>query len=398
MKIDKMPCRLLGVLILLLVPVCLIWAQGEVVLMSVGSDSIGWAECNSRFHSSKGKKWDVFLKDYAHLKQKVLYAKELGLDTVPSFCRKRDYYKKMFQIQSLKKHRKGTPSSNRTWIKLFHVTYPLMQHADKMEIQKGLEYLKCLYAEGRGGEKWRKYSKELPWLQTRHLLKEWSDELDKLNSNELSKPFLSPMGIHVVMWTDKKMGVPADVDECFRIQEIEEDLLLLELEEYLQHSLVCSEQELESFFREHRSDYGWGIPHFRGVVMHCQNKREAKAIKKYLKQFPEILWQDACERMPVEIAKKCKVEYGLFAIGTNVYVDKLAFNCGEFEPLKDYPYTWVYGKKLKKGPESYRDVSERMKLDCWLAKKKRQMMDLDRKYKVEINEEVLKTVNHAINK
>ena len=52
------------------------------------------------------------------------------------------------------------------------------------------------------------------------------------------------------------------------------------------------------------------------------------------------------------------------------------------------------GKKLKKGPESYEDVRETVVKDYLAVCEDAWLKDLKRKYKVEINQEVLKTVNN----
>ena len=79
-------------------------------------------------------------------------------------------------------------------------------------------------------------------------------------------------------------------------------------------------------------------------------------------------------------------------------MDKLAFGCGGFETLTDYPYTWVMGKRLKKGPKTFYDVRRKVENDCLDAKKNDELETLMRKYRVEIDKEVLKTVNRAGNK
>ena len=92
---------------------------------------------------------------------------------------------------------------------------------------------------------------------------------------------------------------------------------------------------------------------------------------------------------------KCRIEYGMFAIGANSYVDKLVFKCGDFQPSSDYPHVWVMGKRMKKGPEDYRDVRSKVAEDCLEAKKKAETESFVRKYTIEIDKEVLKTVNRA---
>ena len=104
------------------------------------------------------------------------------------------------------------------------------------------------------------------------------------------------------------------------------------------------------------------------------------------------------QQMSDKMMEQCRYETGLFPIGSNPYVDKLVFNCGSFTPLPDYPYTWVIGKKLEKGPTDYRDVRKELQRDCLKAKKNSLIEAFIQKYAVEIDKEVLKTVNRAENK
>ena len=171
-------------------------------------------------------------------------------------------------------------------------------------------------------------------------------------------------------------------------------MLVTSLDAYVEQNLNCTEQELEKYFKQRRSDYGWGTPHFRGAVIHCQDKKTAKKIKKYLQKYPERHWPKAWNSMPEEITKEARLETGLFPIGKNPFVDKLVFKCGTFDPLTDYPYSWVLGKKLKKGPTHWEDVREKVYQDCKKDKKEAEMEAIIRKYELEIDEEVLKTVNH----
>ena len=154
--------------------------------------------------------------------------------------------------------------------------------------------------------------------------------------------------------------------------------------------------DLEEFFNDCRKDYRWDYPHYRGAVFHCKNKKTAKAIKKHLKQYDHSSWEEALNGLNSVYAESYQMEYGLFQIGKNKYVDKLIFKCGSFESPAEYPYTFVMGKKLK-APDSYKDVQEKVVRD-YLEIQERGWNDvIKHKYKVEINEEVLKTVNNSRN-
>ena len=83
----------------------------------------------------------------------------------------------------------------------------------------------------------------------------------------------------------------------------------------------------------------------------------ASAIKKQLKKKPVSQWEDVLHRLIGNASfPKARIETGVFQIGTNRYIDKLVFKCGDFQPDPALPYVFVMGKKLKKGPESYEDV------------------------------------------
>ena len=397
-----MPRRLLGVFILLLVSVSVMQAQGDVALLTVGDETVGKEEFEYHWGKSSEKRAHVFAQTLGRFMQKVQWAKELGLDTLQVYRQQVGYYRQVLEHrtgrQEQRRYRQGKEEE---WIRLQHVTYPLQQHESKRKEKEAKAYMDSLYIALKEGT--HELFESLPWMQTRHLLNEWQTQLATLPKGEFSKPFYSSQGIHIIAWVDRVKGCPTEQmmldKKCsFQLKELENGLLVASLDAYLERILVCSEADLEDYFKKHRKEYGWGTPHYRGAVIHCQDKKEAKRIKKYLKKYPVSLWKDAWERMPEDIAGGGRIEIGVFAIGKNPYVDKLVFKCGDYEPLKEYPYTWVLGQKLKKGPTDYRDVREKLEKDCLKAKKEAEMEAFMQKNKVEVDEEVLKTVNHCGNK
>ena len=391
----KLPRRLLGVYLLLLVSISKMWAQGEVVLLTVGSEKVSRSEVEYHFSRSLEKCADVFTETYGRFKQKVLYAKELGLDTLSEHIRRKTI---LSEVMTSRGQKNEAVRTGKEWVKLVHVTYPLKQSATKVEQQRGKAYMDSLYLSLKGNSNLQ--MEEIPWMQTRYLLNEWKAALKNLAPNEWSQPFLSPQGIHIVAWKEKAYEQPLQETnlasfEEYRLKALEEGLLVAALDEALQQRLVCTEQDLERHFKKHYANYGGGTPHFRGAVIFCQNKKEEKTIKKFLKKIPEALWKDAASRLEKEQAVKCRIEYGMFAIGVNPCVDKLVFKCGDFQSSLDYPHVWVMGKRMKKGPENYRDVRSKVAEDCLEAKKKAETESFVQKYVIEINKEVLKTVNRA---
>lgn len=155
---------------------------------------------------------------------------------------------------------------------------------------------------------------------------------------------------------------------------------------------------LATYFQFHKSDYRWEQPRYKGAVLHCTDKKTAKQarkmLKKMLKKVSQKEWADKLRQTFNALgAEKIQIELGVFADGDNQYIDKLVFKHGDFEPLLSYPFTVVAGKKIK-APEDYREVIDQVRSDyrtyldaCWTR-------DLRQEGKVEINQEVLKTVNN----
>ena len=87
------------------------------------------------------------------------------------------------------------------------------------------------------------------------------------------------------------------------------------------------------------------------------------------------------------------MQTGLFCIGENEYIDKLAFKCGNCKPVDGYPYSFVVGRCLDYMPDSYKDVYDIVVQDYILKRKELYFERLEREFRVEKYIDVLKTVN-----
>ncbi|MDE6162772.1 MAG: peptidylprolyl isomerase, partial [Bacteroides sp.] len=151
---------------------------------------------------------------------------------------------------------------------------------------------------------------------------------------------------------------------------------------------------LATYFKFHSSDYRWDSPRYKGVLLHCTDKKTAKQAKKMLKKLPENEWVDKLRQtFNASGTEKIQIEQGIFADGDNKYIDKLVFKKGGYEPLLSYPFTIVCGKK-QKGPDDYREVIDRVRKDYRTYLDTYWTQELSESGKVEINQEVLKTVNN----
>lgn len=441
-----MPRRRAGILLLLLVLVFKMHAQGEVVLY-IGEQPVNRSEFEYYCRKSPGRTPEAVLPSFIDYKLKVRYAQDAGLDTLPGFRLQLAYYqgkllkpyltdpdKEEQSVRQLYEQGKQRLLAN-DWVRIAHISKYLPQNVGRRTEMAAQEVMDSIYLALQDGADFsalaRRYSDDaesrskggfLPWMPINKNMQEWVDRLSKLEKNKISVPFYSPLGIHIVKWVDRKpclsyeekktqlldyleeskdpitTEIPVDKKDnlVLRMQELHDGLLAAYLtQKYQSEDKKYQEEDLERFFKQHKSDYTWDLPHYRGAVIHCKDKKTASAIKKYLKKKPVSAWKAALDKFTAnETSPKARIEAGVFQIGTNKYIDKLVFKCGGFEPDSALPYTFVMGKKLKKGPESYEDVKKKVVRDYLAMYEDGWMKDLRRKYKVEINQEVLKTVNN----
>lgn len=153
-------------------------------------------------------------------------------------------------------------------------------------------------------------------------------------------------------------------------------------------------KSLQTYFNAHKKDYYWDLPRYRGIVVHCDSKRTGKKIKKQLKKIPQTQWVDFLNNnYNLSSQPKIIIEEGTYAVGQNDFVDKLVFKVGKFTPIKSHPFTIVMGEKIK-GPESFEEISDIVAADYRNSLESSWIERLRKKSKVEINQEVLKTVNN----
>jgi peptidyl-prolyl cis-trans isomerase SurA len=149
---------------------------------------------------------------------------------------------------------------------------------------------------------------------------------------------------------------------------------------------------LRSFFEKNKAKYKWDVPHFKGRVLSCKDKKTVNQVKLILKKEPE----DSIDKRLAALNTKdnivVKSEKNLFAKGDNKVVDYYAFNTGAYKAPDDFKIVWVDGKVLD-SPESYLDVKGAVIQDYQTYLEQEWIKSLQAKYPVVVNEEVLKTVN-----
>lgn len=287
----------------------------------------------------------------------------------------------------------------------------------------------------------------LPWIGPNQVVKEFEEVAYSLEVDEISEPFLMPFGYDIVKLLGKKdlesyeelhdmimkyldgqgienhlaqqvldsiagqneKTVEQILDEkteefCakdnelkYLVQEYHDGLLLFEeCNRRIWEPAAKDTVALAKYFKQHKKEYAWDEPHFSGMVYYCKQPTDVNAVKKLVKKLPQDQWMNTIRENFNKDSIMVRVERRLFKKGENANVDLLAMKVkgAELKPIKNYPNVGVFGKVLKKGPAEWTDVSSQVVNDYQRFKEDEFVAELRKRYTVEIDEEVLKTVNN----
>lgn len=290
----------------------------------------------------------------------------------------------------------------------------------------------------------------LPWIGPGNTLKEFEDVAYGLQPGEMSKPFLSPVGYHIVKMLERKQLEPFDTlhpqihsfmerrgvherlatdaldsivkkydgqyttDQildmeterlCANNQELK--YLVKEYHDGLLLYELCSTQiwepakadtvGLERYFKANKKNYAWDTPHFSGMIYYCKSEADVKLVGKMLKkQKDDSKWIGMVREQFNKDSVMVRMDKRLFAKGENPNVDALVFNVKDKEAksLDGFPYIGHVGKVLKKGPAKWTEVATQVVQDYQKVQEDKYVENLRKKYPVVIFEDKLSTVNN----
>jgi len=469
--------RILQVLLIACCPM-LLWAQSDPVVMTINGQPVPRSEFEYSYNknNSEGvidkKSVDDYVDLFINYKLKVLAAKEAGIDTTTAFKKEFATYRDQQvrptlitdadvekEAEKIYKETQQRVDNNGGLIKPAHIFLPLKQNASVEEQKVVKDRMDSLYQALQKGASFaelaKKYSKdgtaanggELPWIEHGQTFKEFETNAYALKVGQMSKPFTTPAGWHIVKLNDRRNFFPydsvktdiirfidqngfreriidnklndmakasgdkltkedilqaktaelaaKDSDMKYLIQEYHDGLLLYEISNRtVWEKASKDETALQHYYNANRKNYRWDQPRFKGIAYHTRDKADIKAVKNAIKNKPFNQWAEVLRStFNNDSILRIRVEKGIFKQGDNKLVDNQIFKTGaKVEKVENYPFDAVYGKKLK-GPESLDDVRAQVVADYQESLEKEWIDSLRKKYPVTINKEVLATVN-----
>ena len=206
-------------------------AQNDPVVMTINGHPVTRSEFEYSYNKNNSetvvdkKSVDEYVDLFINYKLKVQAAMDAGIDTTKSFRSEFLLYRNQ-QIRP--SFINNTDIENEAWkiykatqtrvdslgglVRPAHILVGLRQNAPADAQAKVKERIDSIYNALQGGadfaELARKCSDDrrsavegglLPWLQKGQTLKEFEDVIFSLKKGEMSKPFLSPAGFHIVL-------------------------------------------------------------------------------------------------------------------------------------------------------------------------------------------------------
>jgi len=285
---------------------------------------------------------------------------------------------------------------------------------------------------------------DLGWFGHGVMVKQFEDQAFSLKPGEISQPFLSRFGWHIIWLQEERMIQPYDEmrkdlkvrckrDERYR--EVEEAYANKLRAEYnlpasmpVHEVLAVEEANLENkhpelaalmkeyhdgillfdvslkevwdkasldtvgitnFFNQHKKEYTWTEPRYKGRVVYCKTAASMKAAKQILKTaHPDSIDSYINHRLNQDSTVYVRTERGLWKKGQNAAVDKLQWKSGDWAPAEEYPYVFLAGKVLKR-PEEYTDERGKVTSAYQDYLEQEWVAELRQKYTVEVNQEAL---------
>lgn len=450
--------------------------KNDPVLMTVNGEAVTRSEFEYAYNKNRGgDNVTLSAKDYAQMyldfRLKVADAKMQKLDTVAALREEFTKYRDALLTQYLVDEtfldsvarsiydRTKAQIGGKDLFRASHILIRVKQKDSEATIKQAFLKADSIYQLLKGGADFatlaKKFSQdpnsakdggELPWLMPGQTLAEFEEQAYKLQAGEMSAPFLSTVGYHIVKMNERKPfedyeTLKPEIIEAIKQQGAEEEAAergirkamaasggKLTREEVLDSTLRAHENNpevkylvkeyadgvllyavsqkkiwepahkdtkgLESTFSKNKKKYAWSEPHFKGFLYSAKDKRTAKAVKKFMKRHAQDEnWRQSVKLEFNKDSDKVVVTGPWLTVrGKNAHIDYYAFKQGTPAPVAGYPHTGIVGKVIRQ-PQTYNDVLSEVMGDYQKELEEAWRKELRAKYPYSIDESVLSTVN-----
>ena len=336
--------------------------SSDPVVMTVAGVDVPRSEFEYSFNKNNGdgvaekKTVEEYAELYANYKLKVQAALDAKLDTMTSFQQEYAMYRdqqvrptivtddELLATARKMYERTKEAIGPRGLVRPAHILLELSTQATAQEQEKARQRIDSAYRALQAGADFAELAKKisqdpvsskdgglLPWFGPGQTLKEFEDVAYSLQPGQMSSPFLSPIGYHIILMKERKQLEPfdslkndlltvlerremredivnnklrqmvkasngtltqdqilekrsdslaaTDPEMKYLFQEYHDGLLLYEISSReVWEKATENEAALKAWFDAHRKDYKWSQPRYKGIAYHVKDKKDVKAV------------------------------------------------------------------------------------------------------------------------
>lgn len=321
--------------------------------------------------------------------------------------------------------------------------YSVLAAVPKAELPKKFAELATALSEDKGSAQ---RGGSLGQFGKGQMIPEFEEAAYALKSGELSKPVKTAVGYHLIYLSDRHPFEPYEyhhdaiikflesrgikeqsanvyVDSLSRVMGVTRDLVIDSLfeditskdsdlrylsQEYYDGTLMfemCKtriwdkaqqdEAGQAAYYQRNANKYKWSERHYSGIIIHAKDEAVLAKAKKLTKGVAEEEWgKTIVTALNNDSVKVVRIERGLFKKGDHATIDRLVFKdkTKTVKEQKELPVTGVCGKLIKQ-PRTYKDVKGQVTTDFQNEQEDKWVEELQKRYKVVINQDVVATVN-----
>lgn len=179
------------------------------------------------------------------------------------------------------------------------------------------------------------------------------------------------------------------------VQEYHDGILLFDISlDKVWDKASKDEEGLANYFEQHKNNYKWDAPKWKGYVIYAKDKAHAQAAKAIVMAAnPDSIQSFIDSRVNTDSVKYVTIEHGLWAKGKNVAVDQYGFKVkGAKYKNEKKPVVMLVGKVQKK-PMEYKDERGQVTSDYQDELEQAWVKELREKHNVVVNRAVFDSLH-----